>query len=63
MSEFIGNIRTRVFAQLQRLPSAAGRQRRAVTLLNGPLEGMVYARHGHDLMGWKSPVGVPVMET
>ena len=21
------------------------------------------ARHGHDLMGWKSPVGVPVMET
>ena len=20
-----------------------------------------YARHGHELMGWKSPVGVPVM--
>ncbi len=28
-----------------------------------PLNGLVYARHGHELMGWKSPVGVPVMST
>ena len=27
------------------------------------VDGLVYARHGHELMGWKSPVGVPVMST
>ena len=27
------------------------------------LEPFVYARHGHELMGCKSPVGVPVMST
>ena len=34
------------------------RQRRTATLESGPLHHVVYARHGHELMGWKSPVGV-----
>ena len=27
------------------------------------LQRFVYARHGHELMGWKSPVGVPALST
>jgi len=27
------------------------------------VHAIVYARHGHELMGWKSPVGVPVEST
>ena len=27
------------------------------------VDRLVYARHGHELMGWKSPVGVPALST
>jgi len=36
--------------------SEAGRQR---SWLTGPLQPVVYARHGRELMGCKSPVGEP----
>ena len=30
-------------------------------ILRGISKSVVYARHGHELMGWKSPVGVPAV--
>ena len=43
-----------------RSPKGEGNRQASEALLAGrPVDRMVCAQHGRDVMGWKSPVGVP----
>jgi hypothetical protein len=41
------------------MPNVLGKGRCAASSRSVPLDRRVCAQHGRDVMGWKSPVGVP----